>query len=91
MIKFNQIKEAHDIEKKKKWQEEVMFFSATTATKSYKVHSYQGSTPKSTSHRRGIFFIAATGDKKNLNEIKETHKIQAKGIQAKVMCFQCNY
>ena len=37
--KPNQIKEAHDIETQHR-QEDIMFFSATPARKSYKNHSY---------------------------------------------------
>ena len=37
VINFNQIKEAHDIEAQD-WQEGILFFSATTAKKSYKDH-----------------------------------------------------
>ena len=43
VILFNPIKEAYDIETQDR-QEEIMFFSATTARQIYKDHSYRGIT-----------------------------------------------
>ena len=41
-----------------------------------------------------MFFFSATAceiKKKKIDEVKKTHKSHAKGIQARVKCFQCNY
>ena len=51
-------------------------------------------TSKYTSHRSEDFFLVQLLVKVffyGLNEIKETHKIQAQGIQERLKCFQCNY
>ena len=77
-------------------QEKIMFSSATTATKKIKRSfiSRKHLISKYTLHsKEDVFFNANTREikKKNLNEVKKTHKIQAQGIQARVKCFQCNY
>ena len=66
-------------------QEENMFFSGTTARKSYIIHIKEAVYIKiQITQKRECFFLSSASSEKDffyLNKIKETHEIQAKGIQ----------
>ena len=68
-------------------------FSATTAWKGYKDQIKKPLTTKHTSHREDdVFFSETTAGKSlKLNEIKESHTIQAQVLHKMMMLFQCNY